>query len=617
MPSPTMRLNEPETGATGDAATLDHLLVEAAIQCPEADALTGDFGSLSYADLLIRAQNIAVVLKRQGVGPGHYVGIAMEQSPVIITAIAGVILAGAAYVPMDRNLLQVSVLHRVRASRVSLILCNGSRTSGIDLCEAWKGLGTVLDASRMEQEIMPSSSDLRFGAISADATAVLLIGADRLSGDLDRDPFGVRASHRRIARFVSSTGPSAGLMDFSAGETFLLQPATAARAGLFELWGSLLHGASLALAPERSLAPREFAEWVGRHGVSVLCLPVNRVHEYIDQAPEAFNRLRHLVIESDGRSGAISPQRVEWLQRYYPNLHIVNTYSTPRIAGYATAYRVPSRYTPQAALPIGSPLEGLQASILDRDAQPVRTGEIGELAFSGEDVCDGGSCMTGERARLRADGLLELHGHTEPQLVSDPSYGFGAADVEAMLAGQKKVREAVVIDERDRNGKQQLVAFIAIEPDKQDNGRQSAQEQLESALKLALPSDAIPSELRYVEQLPKDARGRVDRLALEQMWKKDNEQAPNPERYHEKILEQVRSLWLRLLNRSSVGYEEDFFEAGGTQVQMIRMHAELNRKFPGAVTMGELSVLTTIRKIYEHLMTDPEHGGLKGMAKRA
>ena len=67
------------------------------------------------------------------------------------------------------------------------------------------------------------------------------------------------------------------------------------------------------------------------------------------------------------------------------------------------------------------------------------------------------------------------------------------------------------------------------------------------------------------------------------------------------MLNQVRTIWLRLLQRVSVGCDEDFMEAGGTQVQMIRMHVELNRLFPGAITMANLSVLSTIRRIHQHL----------------
>jgi non-ribosomal peptide synthetase component F len=559
---PAIRLDEPGTepgmsppgGASPIPATmLDHLLVEAAIQCPEADALVGDFGRLTYADLLIRAQNIAVVLKRHGVGSGHCVAVAMTTSPVILTAIAGIVLAGAAYVPLAAT-GSSTLLRKVRANGVSILLWDGSDPlAQRNLCESWKGLGTLLDASRMEQETMPSSGETHLNPISPDATAVLFVDAD---GERES----VRATHRSLARMVSAgrvISTADRLMKFDAGETFLLDPGDPRRSGLFHLWGSLLHGACLALAPE-ALTPAQFAEWIRWHGVSVLSLPVARVAECVDRAPETFSHLRALFIETDGKTGAIAPQRIEWLQKHYPGLRIVHTYSTECVAGYATAYRIPENYKAQAAVPIGLPLQGLQVGILGPARQPVRAGEIGELVFTGVDGGEDKPCFTGERARMRADGLLELHGHAQP-LTSLLATSTAAIPVEA--------REAATADERTTQPLTPETNFKK------------------------LPTPHTPSENRAIEVVSRESNS-------------DHDQLLNAERYHEKVLEQVRSLWLRLLRRNTIGYEEDFFEAGGTRVQLIRMHAELNRRFPGAITMRELAVLTTIRKIYEHLVTD-------------
>jgi aryl carrier-like protein len=62
--------------------------------------------------------------------------------------------------------------------------------------------------------------------------------------------------------------------------------------------------------------------------------------------------------------------------------------------------------------------------------------------------------------------------------------------------------------------------------------------------------------------------------------------------------------------------DDDFFAAGGTSVQMIRLHAELNRRFPGAITMAELPALTTIRKVLHHLTTETTRDRTAALAKR-
>ncbi len=119
----------------------------------------------------------------------------------------------------------------------------------------------------------------------------------------------------------------------------------------------------------------------------------------------------------------------------------------------------------------------------------------------------------------------------------------------------------------------------------------------------ALPPAAMPTLFHYVESIPRDSAGTVDPALLQQQWKQKSDRAVAvvEDRSEHEMMELVRGIWLRLLQRVSVGYDEDFFDAGGTQVQMIRMHVELNRRFPGAITMANLSVLRTIHKIHDHL----------------
>lgn len=630
MPSPTTSLKELQTQAdqltadgSGAAAlvTLGQLLVEASIQCAEADALIGDFGSMTYADLLIRAQNIAVVLRRRDIGPGSFVGILMTQSPPAIAAIAGIILAGAAYVPIYPDLLQSTGVQKlISHSGVCLVLWDGRASTvspfSIDLRRS--GLPT-LDVCRIEQDLMPSSIEAQFPAVSADAPAARIFASSTEY---------VTVSHRSLVRLAAL----AASLSLGSAETFLLEPPAHAsvrhpaspRPPLFELWASLLRGSSLAIAPQADLDATEFADWIARKGVTVLSLTVSRANRFIDRSPRFLSALRCLVIENDGKTGNISPSRVAWLQQEYPLLQVVHVYSTDKTAGYATAYRVPANYEAQGDLPIGLPLEGSQARIVNELLEPVRPGEMGQLALLGDCVAsftdlnlksEGGTdgvYLTGERARLRADGLLELHGHLEPQLVLDGrARAFESEDVEAMLAGQKHVRDAAVVTGHDRNGNTQTVAFIAM-----DQAHAGDASRFEGSLKELLPTAAQPSVVRYLEEMPRTADGEIDRFALEQEWKKESERSQQGDILQQEILHFVRSLWLRLLHRNFVDYEDDFFAVGGTRVQMIRMHSELNRKYPGAISMGQLAVLRTMRNVCEHLRDYVAHARRADLTRR-
>ncbi len=645
-----------ESGDAASGTTLPQLLIEAAIQSPESDAVVGTFGILCYGELLIRAQNIAVALRRHRVGPGALVGVTMEQSPVTITSIIGILLAGAAYVPLTSDLLHdKAALTRIHAGGMKVVLCDSSY--GSTSCSTWRELGTVLDASRMEQDIMPASEETFLPAVSPDSTAAVLFRHAK-----GEDTVGVMISHRAIARLAFAKD----IVAASAGETFLLHPSANGRAALLELWCCLLQGATMALAVDGPLSIDSLSLSIRQHGVTTLCLPVSVVHDFLDHDPRVFAPLHTLIIENDGRS-VLLPQRLVQLLAACPELHVVSTYGTLETSGYATSFAAPADYEPQAAVPLGIPIEGMKAYILDR-GNPVRPGnpetlpqwmksdlpgvetpvsledklhqvkpgELGELAFGGDGVSLGylsdpaatasqfiqplevGSdqqsliFLTGEQARVRSDGLLELHGRADrharklPAIVESPvrpATAFTPADVEVMLVGQQRVRDAVVTEQIDMHGTRRNVAYVQMEPPTAKTpSEREAQAILEDSMRSVLPPEAMPTVFYYVESIPRDSHGQLDKVQLQQRWKRASERSLYEDPSQQDILEQVRSIWARLLQRTP-GYDEDFFEAGGSQVQMIRLHVELNRRFPGAITMANLSVLTTIRKIYEHLVS--------------
>ena len=661
-----------ESGAAASIAALPQLLVEAAIQSPEADAIVGTFGILCYGDLLIRAQNIAVALHRHGVGVGTLVGVAMEQSPVTITSIVGILLAGAAYVPLTSDLLHDKpALTRFHHAGLKIVLCDSSY--GSRSCSSWRELGIVLDAARMEQEIMPASDETVLPTLSPDALAAVLIRQTK-----GEDTDGVMISHQAIARLALGRD----LVSLNPGETFLLHPALNGRAGLLELWSCLLQGATLALAVDGPLSIDSLSLSIRQHGVTTLCLPASTVHDFLEKDPKVFSALRTLIIELDGRD-VLLPQRLVQLMAACPGLRVVSSYGCLETCGYATSYVPPIDYEQQAAVPLGVPIDGMQAYVLERHAIPqsmeeqtivphwmksdkavvthelfnreklrkVRTGELGELAFGGEGVSlgylldpnatnahfiqpseigddlKGLVFLTGDQARVRSDGLLELHGRAEkhakrlPAIVDKPvrpSAVFGPADVEVMLAGQQRVRDAAVIELTDMHNICSNVAYVQLEP--QHAGGPSdreAQAILEESMRSIMPPEAMPTAFYFVDSIPRDSKGQLDKVQLQQRWKRASERSLYDDPSQQEILEQVRSVWSRLLQRTP-GYDEDFFEAGGNQVQMIRLHVELNRRFPGAITMANLSVLTTIRKIYEHLVSiDAQASGKKWIQRGA
>jgi hypothetical protein len=146
-----------------------------------------------------------------------------------------------------------------------------------------------------------------------------------------------------------------------------------------------------------------------------------------------------------------------------------------------------------------------------------------------------------------------------------------------------------------RDGTSGTCAFVSLQSPSAD-----AEQSIRAHILKHVPEHCRPAFLLILPTLPVDARGRLDRERLLEQGTPYTGKAPQPDE-SPRIVDQVRGVWQRLLHRMHVGLDDDFFAAGGTSVQMIRLHAELNRRFPGAITMADLSALRTIRKVLEHL----------------
>lgn len=231
----------PVTQEHGCGATLEQLFLEVTVGGPGATALQGDEGSLSYSDLLIRAQNVATLLRTRGVQPGDLVGIAAHRSFATISAIVGTLLTGAVYVMFDLSGRNEERLRRqLKLSRVRLLLVDSSGGRALRLM--WAKSTPVVDLQSIEREIMPLFAQMQLPKVAADGPATVVF-----QNDDEGVGEGVLVSHRGLTHLLSLRC-SSDLLHRHGGERLLHGDACSLPWHL-QLWGALLSGATLVLAP--------------------------------------------------------------------------------------------------------------------------------------------------------------------------------------------------------------------------------------------------------------------------------------------------------------------------------------------------------------------------------
>jgi amino acid adenylation domain-containing protein len=534
-------------------------------------AVRAEDGELTYAALDEYSDRLARYLEHLGAGPGSFVAVDPVRRVATIVALLGIVKSGAAYLALERRhppMLQSKILND---ADVQLLLAYGDRPSA----PAPELTVVSLDKpcpSTLGHEITLSPEHLAYVAYT--------------SGSMGR-PKGVLIPHRAVSRLVLD----ADFLTVSPEDVFLQLAPLAFDASTLEIWGALLNGACLVLAPARDLTIRELTRYVNEQDVTVLWLTAGLFQQVVDADVGELRKVKHLLAGGDVLSAPHVRRAIECL----PEVFLTNGYGPTENTTFTCCHRITMPVG--EAVPIGRPIQGTSVRVLNDELEPVPDGEMGELYAAGMGLAHGylgdpvltacrfvpdpfadhpGGRMyrTGDLARRRPDGVLDFCGRTDQQL-KIRGFRVEPGEVEAALAEIPEVAEAAVVAQKEPDGGSRLVAFVTTaRPDPPSPLHLRAQ------LKETLSFYAMPSVIHPLDELPLTANGKVDRAQLIA-----NRISTRPElsavyRAPDTALEKtVTELWCDHLGISTIGADDDFFELGGHSLLGVRIINDLSREF--------------------------------------
>jgi acyl-coenzyme A synthetase/AMP-(fatty) acid ligase len=594
-------------------ATLEVLFLESTVLRASSTALLGEEGRLSYTDLMVRAQNVAAVLRGKGLRQGDLVGVVGLRTFSSISAIVGIVLAGGVYVPFDVHGQSVEKLTRqLDESAIRLLVADQSDAAGVAL--SWARRVTMVDASSLEREFMPLFHEVKLPQRLPEDPAAVVFNAEGR---------GVLVTHAGIVRLVTAGRP----MEFRSSDTVLLHAGAQEHLFQMELWGPLLAGGTVALAPESGTAAmpaHEYARVMRRYRVSAICARPALLEELAKEPLAPLDQVQQAVVDAGELDAAMleGPLRDRMGMRERA-LRVTGGLGAAETTSYAVSVRVNVEQAGRA-----EPVEGSDAMVVLPDGHEAKPGALGTLAITGDALAIGylgqpeatlaafGEALRENSEKLRcfrlpvqatrlADGSLL----TGPAAVaaaaavkSSEAHEGSAEEIEALLLRHPLVRECVALPPVP--GERAVCAFVTLKQGEDPRAEPALREYLENHL----PHEAQPAALILVSRIPLDATGKPDRALLtkqcEAVLRRFAPASAAAETRPTKQVDVVRSIWQRLLHRMQVDLDEDFYASGGTAVQRIRLYAELNQRFPGAFTMAELRSLNTIRKVVDHLNSD-------------
>ncbi len=616
-PCGELRLLEPsdlrELAALSPAATpfhgqrLMHQHFEATCdRQPDAIAAIDGQGSATYRELEARANRIAHLLAAQGVKPGDLVGIAVERGIGMLTALLGILKAGAGYIPLDPAFPQARLQHMLDDGRPAAVLTTQYLADALPL----QGQRVVLlDATA----IAAQSATRPEVAVDAGAIAYVIY----TSGSTGT-PKGVEIPHRAVANFLDSMAAAPGLR----GDDVLVAVTTLSfDIAVLELMLPLHAGARVVIADrETTLDGVALAACMELHGVTVM------------QATPATWRLlmdagwsggRHVRILCGGEP--LPPALASQLLARCGELW--NVYGPTETTVWSTCARILEPVRGSAPdVHIGKPIANTGIWILDEARQPCLQGVPGELCISGAGLARGYRNQpaltadrfidwngpdgrvrlyrTGDRARWRDDGMLEHQGRLDHQ-VKLRGYRIELGEIETRLAAHPEVQSAIALVREEREGDARLVAYVVAE-----NGAAIDAAQLKTHLRGTLPDYMVPQHIVALAHWPLTANGKIDRKALpvpyttntasslaqDSVANRDDSAVPDNQPASP-LQEQLLRIFRDSLRLEAFGIDDDYFHNGGHSLLAAQLTSRVNKEVPARLSLRALFDAPTVRRL--------------------
>ncbi|TQN27790.1 non-ribosomal peptide synthase protein (TIGR01720 family)/amino acid adenylation domain-containing protein [Haloactinospora alba] len=556
--------------------TLGDLLAEQARARPDAPALVGAEGTVTFAELDERAARLAGYLRDQGVRRGDRVGVCMERGTDLATALAAVTRAGAAYLPLDPQYPGDRLSHMVADARPRLVITTG---------DAADGLAGEVPLLRLDhqRDDTAAATPLRDTPTVADTAYVIYT-----SGSTGR-PKGVLVPHRGLTALVHTQGERMGV---GPGATLLQFASPSFDASIAELLVALLNGATAVLLPSDTLTGRGLPETLREHAVTHVTLPPALLSG-LDS--DELGPVTDLLVAGEACSGELAG-------RFTAQRRVYNAYGPTETTVCAT---MSDPLAGAATPPLGAAVAGTRLYVLDPWLRPVDEGSAGELYIAGDGLAHGywnragltagrfvadpfgqpGARMyrSGDVVRRAPGGRLEFLGRADDQ-VKIRGHRIEPGEVDAVLAELPEVEQAAVtVDGTGPN--RRLVCHVTAATDPPPTP-----DRLRDLAAGALPGYMRPAAFVVLDAMPVTANGKTDRAALPPVdWSAQSGAGHvEPRTPTERDL---AAIWRDVLDTGEVGVHDGFFRVGGDSVGVLRMLSRL------ADTFG---VQLSARTVFDH-----------------
>ncbi len=569
---------------------------------PDKMAVVTPSVELTYRALNHRANYLGCRLQNDyGVQPGDRVMILMQPSEWWLATLLGILKIGAVCVPIHAQFPKDRVQFIAGDTQARVIVTDAAHWSEVE--QNYPNLATLVTGLNGYRE--DTDYSYRPGETQGQDPAFILY----TSGSTGV-PKGVLLSHRTASRTAFNTY----LVTLHETDRMLQTTAISFDVSTYEVWGTLLNGATLYIPEDRALLDAKILKrWISQHQITCMFLTTTFFHQHVDAAVDTFQGLRFLLVGGEKMLTAAANRFYQAL----PHTQLINIYGPTENMVAVTFFPVESEVIGE--VPLGKPISNTKVYVLDEQQKLLPPGFVGEICSGGDGLADGywnrpdltkerfiedpfqpGTQLyrTGDLGRIRVDGFLEFWGRKDNQIKLRGNR-IELDEVESVMMAHPTVELAAV--KLHPQGHELVGYYTHVEGLEIEDFRQF--------LRSKLPEFMVPGTLMPLDVMPRTATGKIDRQHLPEadLPQRDTQKTFRPPRTP--VEKMVAEVWAEILRVPDVSINDNFFDLGGHSLMATQVISRLNGLLNLDLSVRTLFLCPVLADLCENITTTPAPDG--------
>jgi len=578
-------------------------LVQVDRQPQKAAIINGD-RILTYGELFQRANQLAHELRNRGCRRNEIVAIVMKKGWEQIVAVYAILLAGAAYVPIDAEMPEERLGYILKNANVRFALTQSAMQNRL------QGISGIQALSVDEKVGFECYKDMLISVQQQNDLAYVIY----TSGSTGM-PKGVMISHRAAFNTIEDCN-----LRFNVGsdDVFLAVSQLSFDLSVYDIFGGLGAGATLVLPEDdKRTNPDHWLALMQERGVTIWNsappLMVMLTEYAAIRTDLSLGSLRLVMLSGDWIPVAL-PERIASLA---PGAKMMSLGGATEASIWSIIYPIEDVLPGSKSIPYGKPMANQTFHVLNNALQPCPVWVAGELFIGGCGLAEGylndqektashfflhpetGERLyrTGDKGRYLPDGNIEFLGRVDFQ-VKIQGYRIELGEIEVALNSYPSVKDSLVLAIGEKQAEKQLVAYVLCKKSSVTD------EMLAAYLRTKLPTYMVPKHILFLDSFPITENGKVDRRALPPVG---NIVATVESFYVAPVdttEKQLVELWEDLLGQKPIGVTDNFFNLGGQSFLAVRMIARIHSLFGKELPLSVLFEEATIAHLAKCLGSD-------------